>query len=56
MTRGGPNHATEMPATLLYSQAFVYRNFGQGNAIGVVILALGLALSIVLNRLLNQET
>jgi raffinose/stachyose/melibiose transport system permease protein len=56
MTRGGPNHATEMPTTLLYSQAFVYRNFGQGNAIGVVILVLGLVLSILLNKFLNQET
>lgn len=55
MTRGGPNHATEMPSTLLYSQAFVYRNFGQGNAIGVVILVLGLLLSLVLNKFLDQE-
>ena len=55
MTRGGPNHATEMPTTLLYSQAFVYRNFGQGNAIGVIILVCGLVLTIILNKFLSRE-
>lgn len=45
MTGGGPAHATEVPATLLYNEAFTYRNFGTGNAIGVFILMVGLLLS-----------
>jgi len=55
MTRGGPNHVSEMPATLLYSEAFQYRNFGNASAISVIILVLSLIASIILNRYLNQE-
>lgn len=55
MTGGGPAHATEMPATLLYNEAFKYQNFGGGNAIGVFILVVGLTLSAVLNKFLTSE-
>ncbi|MCF7945669.1 MAG: sugar ABC transporter permease [Spirochaetia bacterium] len=55
MTGGGPSHATEVPATLLYNEAFKYRNFGTGNAIGVFILILGISLSYLMNRLLESE-
>lgn len=55
MTRGGPNQTSEMPATFLYSQAFTYRNFGVANAVGTIILVLGLGLSLILNRALTQE-
>lgn len=53
MTGGGPNHSSEVPATLLYSEAFRSKQFGKGNAIGVVILLLGLVLSLGLGRLLR---
>ncbi len=55
MTRGGPNQTSEMPATFLYSQAFTYRYFGMGNAVGTIILVLGLVLSLVINRILTQD-
>lgn len=55
MTRGGPNHASEMPATLLYKEAFEYRNFGTANAVATIILILSLISSIILNRYLTQE-
>jgi raffinose/stachyose/melibiose transport system permease protein len=55
MTKGGPNQTSEMPATFLYSQAFTYRNFGVGNAVGTIILVLGLVLSLILNKVLTQE-
>ncbi len=55
MTRGGPNRSSEMPAIMLYNEAFVFRNFGQGNAIGVIILILGLSGSIILNKSLYQD-
>lgn len=55
MTGGGPNHSSEVPATLLYNEAFSSKNFGKGNAIGVVILILGLALSIGLNKAMRSE-
>lgn len=55
MTGGGPNHTSEVPATLLYMEAFSSKNFGRGNAIGVVILVLGMALSIGLNKAMKSE-
>lgn len=55
MTGGGPAHSTEVPATLLYNEAFKYRNFGTGNAIGVFILVVGLILSYAMNRLLETR-
>jgi raffinose/stachyose/melibiose transport system permease protein len=55
MTGGGPSHATEVPATLLYNEAFKYRNFGTGNAIGVVILVIGIVLSYAMNRLFEAK-
>ena len=51
MTRGGPNHATEVPATLLYDEAFRNRIFGTGSAIGVFILMAGLLLSYLMIKL-----
>lgn len=55
MTGGGPNHSSEVPATLLYTEAFGSKNFGRGNAVGVVILVLGLAFSLGLNRALREN-
>lgn len=55
MTGGGPNHSSEVPATLLYNEAFSSKNFGKGNAIGVVILILGLILSIGINKFFEEK-
>ena len=55
MTKGGPNQTSEMPATFLYSSAFTYRYFGVGNAVGTIILILGLVLSLMINRILTQD-
>ncbi|MBF9018538.1 MULTISPECIES: carbohydrate ABC transporter permease [unclassified Oceanispirochaeta] len=54
MTGGGPNRASEMPATMLYNEAFVYRNFGVGNAIGVFLLVAGVFLSFTTNKLFSR--
>jgi len=55
MTRGGPNNTSEVPATLLYNEAFTFKSFGQSSAIGVILLVLGLTLSLVLNRALESK-
>jgi raffinose/stachyose/melibiose transport system permease protein len=55
MTKGGPNHSSETPVSFLYAQAFSYRNFGVGNAVGTVILVLGLILSLAINKMITQE-
>lgn len=54
MTGGGPNRASEMPATMLYNEAFVYKNFGVGNAIGVFLLVAGVVLSFTTNKLFSR--
>ena len=55
MTGGGPNHSSEVPATLLYNEAFSSKNFGKGNAIGVIILVVGLILSIGVNKIFEDK-
>lgn len=55
MTGGGPSHASETPATLLYNEAFKYRNFGIGNAIGVFLLVSGVTLSLLTNKILSRK-
>ncbi|MDD2973268.1 MAG: sugar ABC transporter permease [Lachnospiraceae bacterium] len=55
MTKGGPNRSSEMPATLLYNEAFTYKNFGKSSAIGVILLVLGITLSLMTNRVFRRE-
>lgn len=55
MTKGGPNRTSEMPATLIYNEAFSYQHFGRSSAIGVVLLALGLGLSLTMNFIFRDK-
>jgi raffinose/stachyose/melibiose transport system permease protein len=55
MTKGGPNHTSETPVSFLYAQAFSYRNFGVGNAVGTILLILGVALSLAINKIITSE-
>lgn len=55
MTKGGPNHVSEMPATLLYNQAFSFKQFGSSSAIGVLLLVLGVVLSLLINRTFKEK-
>lgn len=55
MTKGGPNHTSEVPASLLYNEAFTFKFFGKSSAIGVLLLVLGIALSVIVNTVLKRE-
>lgn len=55
MTEGGPNHTSEVPASLLYNEAFTFKNFGKSSAIGVLLLILGISLSLIVNRIFRKE-
>ncbi|MGB8455598.1 MAG: sugar ABC transporter permease [Anaerocolumna sp.] len=55
MTDGGPGTATDVPATLMYDQAFIYSKFGYGSTIGVIILILALIITFSLNHLLDDK-
>jgi raffinose/stachyose/melibiose transport system permease protein len=54
MTGGGPNGASDVPATLLYYQAFKYSRFGLGNTIGTMIFILGLVWTLLVNRVISR--
>lgn len=55
MTGGGPNGASDVPATLLFFNAFRYNYFGYGSCIGTVILLISLMISVVLNKAMSKE-
>lgn len=55
MTKGGPNHSSETPATLLYNEAFTFKSFGKSSAIGVLLLVMGIVLSIFINWLFMEH-
>lgn len=55
MTKGGPNHSSEVPATLLYNEAFTFKHFGRSSAIGVILLILGVGLSLFVNKFLSTK-
>ena len=54
MTSGGPNKASDVPATMLYYSGFKYQRFGLANSIGVSIFVLGLIASILINKFIRN--
>jgi raffinose/stachyose/melibiose transport system permease protein len=55
MTDGGPAGLTNVPATLMYNEAFKYNHFGMGSAISVVIFAMSLGAALLNNALLRRN-
>lgn len=55
MTGGGPNDASSTPGILVYQYAYTYKKYGRSAAIAVLLLVLGMAASIVCNRVFKQE-
>ncbi|MFC4102854.1 carbohydrate ABC transporter permease [Paenibacillus xanthanilyticus] len=56
MTEGGPDNSTQVMGTYLYQMAFRQYHFGFASAIGVLILVLSLLTTVVLQRLMRQES
>lgn len=56
LTQGGPNNSTNVMGEYLYQQAFQQNHFGYGAAIGVMILVISIITTLILNRVLKQET
>ena len=46
LTKGGPNHATEMLPTYIFQQAFTLQSMGYASALAVVLLVIALGASI----------
>jgi N-acetylglucosamine transport system permease protein len=56
MTEGGPDNSTQVMGSYMYQMAFRQFHFGFGAAIGVLILVLSLITTILLQRLMRQES
>lgn len=55
MTKGGPNHASEVMATYMYYQGFRTLKFGYASAIGAVMLVMCMAIIWLVNRVIKTE-
>jgi ABC-type sugar transport system permease subunit len=47
LTKGGPNHASELLTTHIFNEAFTLRNMGYASAISVVLLIIGVVMSML---------
>lgn len=54
LTRGGPDHATELPTTFLFSTAFDRYEQGRASALGVLIFAAALVATVLQLRLYRR--
>lgn len=55
MTGGGPNGLTNLPTTLMYNEAFKYNHYGVGSAIGIIIMLICIAGTVVSNIVSNRK-
>ena len=55
LTKGGPNHATEMLPTYIFQQAFTLQSMGYASALAVVLLVMALSASIFQVRVLGAR-
>lgn len=55
MTNGGPNNATQLLSTWAYTQTFSNFNFGQGAAIGNILLIISMIIAMFYLRSLRRE-
>jgi raffinose/stachyose/melibiose transport system permease protein len=56
MTEGGPSHATETVATLVYTTAFRSLHVGQAQAMAMILMAIILAVTVIEYRILNPRS
>ena len=55
LTGGGPNHASEVMASYMYTEAFGKYNFGYGSAIGFGLLVICLVMTWLIQKLLSSK-
>lgn len=55
MTGGGPNGLTNLPTTLMYNEAFKYSHYGLGSAIGIIIMVICLAGTLISNKITSRK-
>lgn len=55
LTRGGPNHQSEILATYMYKKAFTSQQLGYGSSISVVIVILSMIGVLLINKYSNSR-
>ena len=55
MTKGGPNHRSEILATYMYKKAFTSRDYGYGSAIAVIILIISIIGVLLISKYMDGE-
>lgn len=55
LTGGGPDGATEVFLSYMYTQAYTNQSYGYGMAIGVIVFIFSFALSGIINAVTNRE-
>jgi raffinose/stachyose/melibiose transport system permease protein len=55
LTGGGPNHASEVPSTLLYNMLFLRNDYGTGSAIAILLIALCFLFAVIIRKAIRTE-
>ena len=55
LTNGGPNHATEVPSTLMINLLFLRNRYGMGSAIAVMLIILCFVFAVLINAVFKEE-
>ena len=55
LTNGGPNHATEVPSTLMINLLFLRNRYGMGSTIAVMLIILCFVFAIPINAVFKEE-
>ena len=55
MTKGGPNHRSEILAKYMYKKAFTSRDYGYGSAIAVIIVILSIIGVLLISKYMDGE-
>ena len=55
LTNGGPNHATEVPSTLMINMLFLRNRYGMGSAIAVMLIILCFVFALLINMVFKEE-
>lgn len=55
LTNGGPNHATEVPSTLMINLLFLRNRYGMGSTIAVMLIVLCFVFAVIINAVFKEE-